>query len=203
MVWLPVFGIFNMCIDVDACDYTWGLYRHCETVCTGSWLWEKNLLPHMDGFSVRQSTITNWAIPPVVMNLMKSIVVAVMSLKQKCGASPWSIVDGLKLWNCHKIHSCGIMVVKRKQMFISFEGVIIFLCFRSIPSFQPQNIPVCKGPYLWGLERGGTVPRSIVIEPVVWSCTGVHKWGPRNDELLQSLAVGLMNDTESTHKGVN
>ena len=28
MVWLPVFGIFNVRADVDACDCTWGLYRH-------------------------------------------------------------------------------------------------------------------------------------------------------------------------------
>ena len=30
MVWLPVFGIFNMCIDADAFDCTQRLYGHCK-----------------------------------------------------------------------------------------------------------------------------------------------------------------------------
>ena len=36
MVWLPVFGIFNVRADVDACDCTRGLCGHRQTVCTGS-----------------------------------------------------------------------------------------------------------------------------------------------------------------------
>ena len=46
LVWLPVFGIFNMHTDVDACDCTRGLYGHRKRVCTESWLWEKSPLPH-------------------------------------------------------------------------------------------------------------------------------------------------------------
>ena len=46
MVWLPVFGIFNVHTDVDACDCTRELYGHRKRVCTGSYLWEKNPLPH-------------------------------------------------------------------------------------------------------------------------------------------------------------
>ena len=42
MVWLPVFGIFNMHTDVDAYDCIQELYRRNMRVCTGSWLWEKN-----------------------------------------------------------------------------------------------------------------------------------------------------------------
>ena len=45
-VWLPVLGIFNMRTDVQTCDCTGGLYRHLRTVCTESWLREKNPLPH-------------------------------------------------------------------------------------------------------------------------------------------------------------
>ena len=33
--------------DVDACDFTRGLYGHRKEVCTGSRLWEKNPLPHL------------------------------------------------------------------------------------------------------------------------------------------------------------
>ena len=36
VVWLPVFGIFNVHTDADACDCTQGLYRHCKRVCTES-----------------------------------------------------------------------------------------------------------------------------------------------------------------------
>ena len=47
-IWLPVLGIFNTHTDVEACDCTRGLYKHQDSkrVCTGSWLWEKTLLPH-------------------------------------------------------------------------------------------------------------------------------------------------------------
>ena len=31
MVWLPTFGIFNMCADVIACHCTWELYGHQKT----------------------------------------------------------------------------------------------------------------------------------------------------------------------------
>ena len=62
---LPVFGIFNVRFDVDACDFTRGLYGHRKRVCTGSWLWETNPVPHrglepasvlLPGFSVVRST---------------------------------------------------------------------------------------------------------------------------------------------------
>ena len=36
VVCLPVFGIFNMHTDVDACTCTWGLYGHCDRVCSES-----------------------------------------------------------------------------------------------------------------------------------------------------------------------
>ena len=39
IVWLPlvpVFGIFNVHTDVDACHCTRGLYGHRKKVCTGS-----------------------------------------------------------------------------------------------------------------------------------------------------------------------
>ena len=45
MVWLPVFGIFHVRTDVDACDCTRGLYGDRNKVCTGSLLWEKCALP--------------------------------------------------------------------------------------------------------------------------------------------------------------
>ena len=69
MVWLPVFGIFNVHADVDACDCTQGLYGHRKRVCTGNWLGKKSLAaPGMwtcvsiaPGFSVGCST--SWAIP--------------------------------------------------------------------------------------------------------------------------------------------
>ena len=32
--------------DVDACDGILGLYKHNNRICTESWLWEENPLPH-------------------------------------------------------------------------------------------------------------------------------------------------------------
>ena len=46
MVWLPVFGNFNVRTDVDACDCTRGMCGHRKRVRTESRLWEKNPLPH-------------------------------------------------------------------------------------------------------------------------------------------------------------
>ena len=43
---LPVFGIFNTCTGVEACDCTQGLYGHRKRVCTKSRLREKNPSPH-------------------------------------------------------------------------------------------------------------------------------------------------------------
>ena len=40
------YRIFNMCTDVNAFGCTQGVYRHHNRVCTESWLWEKNPLPH-------------------------------------------------------------------------------------------------------------------------------------------------------------
>ena len=41
MVRLPVFGIFNLHTDLNACDCTRGLYGHLKRVCTESWFWKK------------------------------------------------------------------------------------------------------------------------------------------------------------------
>ena len=73
MVWLPTFGIFNMHIDVDACNFTQRLYKHGKRVCTESWLGEKSLatpgtrtrVSIAPGFSVGHST--NWAIPCIAL----------------------------------------------------------------------------------------------------------------------------------------
>ena len=45
-VWLPMLGILNVHIDVNVCDCTWVLFGHRRRVCTESWLWGKNPLPH-------------------------------------------------------------------------------------------------------------------------------------------------------------
>ena len=42
-VWLPVFGTFNVCTEISACECTRGLYRCCKRVCTKRWLREKSL----------------------------------------------------------------------------------------------------------------------------------------------------------------
>ena len=43
---LPVFRIFDVPTDADACDCTLGLYGHRKRVSTASWLWEKNPFLH-------------------------------------------------------------------------------------------------------------------------------------------------------------
>ena len=42
---LSVFGVVNVHTDVNACDCTWRLCKHCKRVFAESWLWEKNPLP--------------------------------------------------------------------------------------------------------------------------------------------------------------
>ena len=69
MVWLPVFGIFNVCTDIGACNSTQRLCGHHKRVCTESWLEKKSLaapgiqicVSIVPGFSVRHST--SWANP--------------------------------------------------------------------------------------------------------------------------------------------
>ena len=61
MVWAPVLGVFNVRTSAVACDCKRGLYGYRKrTVCTESWPWEKNPLPHL-GLELGRST--NWAIP--------------------------------------------------------------------------------------------------------------------------------------------
>ena len=60
----------NVRAAVDACYCTWGMCKLCERVCTESWLWEKNLLSHMElnphqYFSVLHST--SWAVPSTLL----------------------------------------------------------------------------------------------------------------------------------------
>ena len=43
MVWLPMFEIFKVRTDVDACDCIQGLYEHDKIVCTESLLGEKSV----------------------------------------------------------------------------------------------------------------------------------------------------------------
>ena len=78
MVWLSVFGIFNMHTDADACDCTRGLYRHCKSLHSklpgggggarggGVSQCPQTRVSTVPSFSVWCST--NWAIPssPVI-----------------------------------------------------------------------------------------------------------------------------------------
>ena len=67
--WLPVFRIFNLCTDVDACNCTQVLYGHCKSLHWKLTLGEKSLAApgiqtHISivlGFSARRCT--SWAIP--------------------------------------------------------------------------------------------------------------------------------------------
>ena len=47
MVWLTVFGIFNVRTDADVCDSTRRLYGHRKRISAGSGIYEKNPLPHL------------------------------------------------------------------------------------------------------------------------------------------------------------
>ena len=46
MVLLPVSGTFGVHIDVDTLFAQQQLCEYHKRVCTGSWLWDENPLPH-------------------------------------------------------------------------------------------------------------------------------------------------------------
>ena len=75
MVWPPVFGIFNVRIDVDACDCTRGRYGHRQRVFTGSWLWGQIPLPHrgLEPASVLRLAFRSDALPTEVFPLVPFI----------------------------------------------------------------------------------------------------------------------------------
>ena len=52
------YRIFNVHIDVNACDCTRGCTDTCERVCTESWLWEKNPLLHR---GIKPATVVWWS----------------------------------------------------------------------------------------------------------------------------------------------
>ena len=81
VVWLSMLGIFNLCTDVDACNWTWGLHKNhnlCKTVCTESWCWEKKPLPHHGVIPMSAACWTghsiNWAVslpwPSLTLHLL-------------------------------------------------------------------------------------------------------------------------------------
>ena len=80
MVWLPMFGIFNVRADADACDCTRGLYGHRERVCTESWLWEKKPLPHLglEPTSVLRLTFQSDALPTELFPTLCFVLAAVV-----------------------------------------------------------------------------------------------------------------------------
>ena len=62
------YRIFNMCTNVNACNCTQGCSDTRKRVCTESWLWEKNPLPHW-GIEPASAVwwsdaLTNWATSP-------------------------------------------------------------------------------------------------------------------------------------------
>ena len=80
MVWLPMFGIFNVRTDADACDCTRGLYGHRERVCTESWLWEKKPMPHLglEPTSVLRLTFQSDALPTELFPTLCFVLAAVV-----------------------------------------------------------------------------------------------------------------------------
>ena len=59
------YRIFNVRAEVNACDCTRGCTDTRKRVCTESWLWEKNPLPHWGiepaSAAWRSDALTNWA----------------------------------------------------------------------------------------------------------------------------------------------
>ena len=64
MVWLPVFGIFNMRTDVDTCKCTQGLYREKSLAAPET----QTCISTAPGFSGRHSTICATHIPHRVLH---------------------------------------------------------------------------------------------------------------------------------------
>ena len=79
MIWLPVWGIFNVHSCVDACGCTQEWYECHERVSAESWLWEKTLATQQKqtqvsiapGFLVQRST--SWATSPPVHFVIYSL----------------------------------------------------------------------------------------------------------------------------------
>ena len=68
------YRIFKVHADVNACNCTQGLYRHCKRVCTERWLWEKNLFPHWAIESASAACRSN-TIPPELHPCPTSVTV--------------------------------------------------------------------------------------------------------------------------------
>ena len=91
MAWLPVFGIFNVHADVDACDCTQGLYRHRESALEADR--QKNPLPQrvLEPASVlclafkSDALLTELYLPPHFMNIKLTSVKYFVPLKGKWG----------------------------------------------------------------------------------------------------------------------
>ena len=93
MVWLPVFGVFN----VHTRDCTQGLYGHRKRVCTGSWLWKKNPLPHrglepasvLRGLAFQSDALPAELLPPLGLALtVKALMRLVVTGAGDVGSIP-------------------------------------------------------------------------------------------------------------------
>ena len=90
-VWLSILGVFNVRTDVDACDCTRGICGHRKRVCTESWLWEKNPLPHR-GIEPASAACRSDAIPtelhPRPCPISVLLVLSTICLCMKVSFSP-------------------------------------------------------------------------------------------------------------------
>ena len=97
--------------DVDACDCTLRLYRHCKRVCTGSWLWEKNPLPQ-------------WGLNPALALRLDFLSWTLYQLNYICSQKEtrrWTRY--LFCWLCDRHTACFFTATRRVGEKISFSPI--------------------------------------------------------------------------------
>ena len=136
MVWLPVFGIFNVHTDVDACDCAQELYKHQRESATESWLLEKNPLLHLDkSASVLHLAFQLDTLPPELSQICRSsiVVLSIMHSYKFC----WLFTFAVD-WALNMISIIIIEVI----VFVCLS--VCFLVLSPLPRPNPPPPPASR-----------------------------------------------------------
>ena len=167
------YEIFNVRMNINACDCTWGCTAHRKRVCTASWLWEKNPFPHrgnrsdISGVTVQRSA--SWTISPP----FKSDV-ELTGKKEKERQNSWQQAKHSKLYS-NLLQAWWFWILGRMDLNFCVRGTRAWGCSEEWADdrVSMMTLPAEEG----GEEHSVTLFLDYYYyEPVMWYDRATEEW---------------------------